>query len=106
MSFPSGHTSTMFATAQSSADFYGWPAGVPLFTLAVYTGVSRIFVNAHHLSDVIFGATLGSVIAHGYSVYHLKNIKTENSKNNTKTLTVYPYYEARNEFGLEILAQF
>jgi len=111
-SFPSGHTSITFAAAQSTTDMYGW-YGLPVFLYAAYTGVSRISVNRHYLSDVLFGATLGSVVAHGYSVYHLKKYRSDIDKKQIsnfgrkqKYARLYPYFETRNNFGLEFIAVF
>jgi hypothetical protein len=60
-SFPSGHTSTMFATATVVQRHFGWKAGVPAFAAAAYVGASRIDANKHYLSDVAFGAALGII---------------------------------------------
>ena len=60
-SFPSGHTSTMFATATVIQRHFGWKAGVPAFAAAAYVGASRIDANKHYLSDVAFGAALGII---------------------------------------------
>jgi membrane-associated phospholipid phosphatase len=60
-SFPSGHTSTMFATATVVQQHFGWKAGVPAFAAAAYVGASRIQANKHYLSDVAFGAALGII---------------------------------------------
>jgi membrane-associated phospholipid phosphatase len=60
-SFPSGHTSTMFATATVVQQHFGWKAGIPAFAAAAYVGASRIDANKHYLSDVAFGAALGII---------------------------------------------
>jgi membrane-associated phospholipid phosphatase len=57
-SFPSGHTSAVFATATVLARRWGWRAGVPAYTVAAFVGASRL-QNVHYLSDVAFGAALG-----------------------------------------------
>lgn len=59
LSFPSGHTSSAFATAGSVAYSYGPWAGVPAFAAASYIGLSRVANNAHWLSDIVAGAGLG-----------------------------------------------
>lgn len=58
-SFPSGHTSSAFATATSLSYAYGWKAGIPAFILASAISASRVNENAHWLSDVTAGAALG-----------------------------------------------
>lgn len=60
-SFPSGHTSSTFATATVLYRQYGWKAGVPGYALAAYVAGSRLSENAHFLSDVLFGAGIGIV---------------------------------------------
>lgn len=58
-SFPSGHTSASFATAMVLQEHYGWKLGLPVFAVAGYTAVSRLTVNKHWASDVMFGAFVG-----------------------------------------------
>lgn len=58
-SFPSGHTSSTFASATMLSRRFGWKVGVPMFGLASYVAASRIVDNSHFLSDVVFGATIG-----------------------------------------------
>jgi membrane-associated phospholipid phosphatase len=60
-SFPSGHTSTMFATATVVQRHFGWKAGVPAYAAAAYVAAGRIQTKRHYLSDVAFGAALGVV---------------------------------------------
>ncbi len=60
-SFPSGHTSSAFATATVLQRHYGWKVGIPAYALAGYVGASRLNANKHYLSDVAFGAALGIV---------------------------------------------
>ncbi len=64
-SFPSGHTSSSFATATVIQRRWGWKAGLPAYLLASYVGVTRLHQN-HYLSDVTFGAGLG--IAAGLAI--------------------------------------
>jgi membrane-associated phospholipid phosphatase len=58
-SFPSGHTSSAFATASVLQGHFGWKAGVPSYALATYVASSRMAHNRHYLSDVVFGAGIG-----------------------------------------------
>jgi hypothetical protein len=60
-SFPSGHTSTTFATATVLQRHLGWRAGIPAYAVASYVAASRIQDKRHFLSDVTFGAALGIV---------------------------------------------
>jgi membrane-associated phospholipid phosphatase len=67
-SFPSGHTSATFATAQVIAEHFGWKAAAPFYALGGYVSVSRLVDNEHWTSDVIFGAALGMVSARAASL--------------------------------------
>ncbi len=60
-SFPSGHTSTMFATATVLQRHFGWKVGAPAYAAAAYVAAGRIQGKRHYLSDVAFGAALGVV---------------------------------------------
>lgn len=61
LSFPSGHTSSAFATATVLQSNYGWKAGAPAYAAAAWIAASRVQMNRHYLSDVIAGATIGIV---------------------------------------------
>ena len=58
-SFPSGHASAAFATAMVLQAHYGWKVGLPFFAAATYTGASRLTIDKHWASDVVFGAVVG-----------------------------------------------
>lgn len=59
LSFPSGHSSSSFATATSLAYSYGYAVGIPAFAAATFVALSRVNENIHWLSDVVAGAALG-----------------------------------------------
>ena len=61
MSFPSAHAATSFAGARAYRRL-GLPA-VPLYALAAAMAASRVVLRVHHLSDVLAGAVLGTLIA-------------------------------------------
>lgn len=61
LSFPSGHTSSAFASATVLQRHFGWKAGLPAYALATYVATSRIEQKRHFLSDVTFGAVIGIV---------------------------------------------
>lgn len=70
-SFPSGHSSTTFATATVLHRHYGLKLALPFYALGVYTAAARIHDRKHWLSDTVMGATVG--IAAGRAVtFHLK----------------------------------
>jgi hypothetical protein len=60
-SFPSGHTSTSFATAAVIHRHFGWKAAIPAYGGAAYVAISRLQENSHYPSDVIVGAAVGLV---------------------------------------------
>jgi membrane-associated phospholipid phosphatase len=64
-SFPSGHTSSAFATATSlSLAYRKWYIIVPSFTWAGTVGYSRMHLGVHYPSDVLAGALIGSGCAY------------------------------------------
>lgn len=59
-SFPSGHATTAFAAAIAFGAL--WPRLRPLlWAYAIVIALSRVFVTAHHPSDVVAGAIAGAV---------------------------------------------
>ena len=60
-SFPSGHTSAIFAVAVILSHYYPKKKYI-FYSLGFLIGFFRIYSGAHYLSDVIFGAFLGWVI--------------------------------------------
>jgi membrane-associated phospholipid phosphatase len=60
-SFPSGHTSSAFATATSlSLAFSKWYVIVPSYGWAATVGYSRMHLGVHYPSDVLAGAVIGA----------------------------------------------
>ncbi len=71
-SFPSGHTTTAFATATVLAlVFKNNKIAIPCLILAALVGYSRIYLAQHFLQDVIMGAILGTFF--GLLSYYLVN---------------------------------
>jgi membrane-associated phospholipid phosphatase len=64
--FPSGHAMATFATAAVLERHLGYRAAWPTLALATYVATSRLHDNVHYLSDVVFGAALGT--AAGWTV--------------------------------------
>jgi membrane-associated phospholipid phosphatase len=60
-SFPSGHSANSFAIATVLTRHYGWRLGMQIFAFAATVPTSRIREGRHHLSDVVAGATLGTI---------------------------------------------
>jgi membrane-associated phospholipid phosphatase len=62
-SFPSGHSAGSFATATVLQRHFGWKVGIPAYAVAGYIAASRLSNSKHYLSDVVFGATVGILVA-------------------------------------------
>ena len=61
-SFPSGHALTIFCVAVIASAVL--PALAPLwFAIALYLAMTRVFLNAHFLSDVLIGSAVGLLTA-------------------------------------------
>ncbi len=67
-SFPSGHAAATFAAATVIERHLGWKKSILGYTIASYVAMSRLHDNRHYLSDVVFGAAVGSIA--GRTVVH------------------------------------
>jgi hypothetical protein len=65
-SFPSGHATSAFAAAAVLERHFGYRASWPAIAGAMYVATSRLVDNRHFLSDVMFGAAVGT--AAGWTV--------------------------------------
>jgi membrane-associated phospholipid phosphatase len=109
LSFPSGHTSVAFMGAEFLAQEYSEKS--PVYTIigysvAVTTGVFRMYNRDHWFSDVVAGAGLGVLSTKAaYLVYpYLRNALTHKGKNGKSTM-VMPTYQNGTP-GLSFAAQF
>ena len=65
-SFPSGHAAATFALAAVLERHLGYRFAWPTVVIASYVATSRLHDNVHYLSDVVFGAAIGT--ATGWTV--------------------------------------
>lgn len=79
LSFPSGHTATVFTAAGVLRKEYGykskWIAAV-IYLPAVITGLTRPLNNRHWLSDVMAGAIIGTMMVE--AGYYLAGLLLKN----------------------------
>ena len=59
-SFPSAHTSIMYANAAFVQRRYGWKFGAPAYVVATYVAWSRVYGKKHDWWDVVAGAAIGA----------------------------------------------
>ncbi len=102
-SFPSGHTSTTFATATALTYSYGWKAAVITYPLAIYTGASRMADDRHWLSDVVAGAYLGFLI--GRASYFAMDYSSEVAGINKSSSHWWPDFYS-NGAGIQMYYSF
>jgi len=68
LSFPSGHATITFATATVIERHLGWRKALFAYFIASYVAASRLHDDEHWLSDVVFGAAVGTIS--GRTVVH------------------------------------
>ena len=79
-SFPSGHAASAFAAAAVLERHLGYRGSWPAMVGATYVATSRLVDGRHFLSDVTFGAALGTAVGwtvvgrHGRKQYALQPI--------------------------------
>ncbi|MES2426713.1 MAG: phosphatase PAP2 family protein [Bacteroidota bacterium] len=97
LSFPSGHTGNAFMGAEFLAQEYSSKSPVYTvigYSLAVTTGVFRMYNRDHWFSDVVAGAGLGIISTKlSYLVYpYIRNALTHTDKKG-HTITFMPTYQ-------------
>jgi membrane-associated phospholipid phosphatase len=60
-SFPSGHAAGAFALATIIERHMRWQMAGVGYAFAAYVAASRLHDNVHYLSDVVFGAAIGTI---------------------------------------------
>lgn len=76
LSYPSGHTSSSFTTADILAQQYGWKIGALAYGAATCVSISRLAEHQHYLSDVVFGAAIGIAAARATGQGHRGDSRT------------------------------
>jgi hypothetical protein len=61
LAFPSGHSAVTFAGATVLERHLGWRRSLLGYAIASYVAASRLHDNRHYLSDVLFGAAVGTI---------------------------------------------
>ena len=77
--FPSGHTAASTAFFATLV-FASWRIGLGLLAVPLLIAFSRMYVAAHHLSDVVCAALIGALVAYlaaHWMQLHLRNSKAE-----------------------------
>jgi hypothetical protein len=110
-SFPSGHTATAFMGAemvwQEYKDSSIWP-GVIGYTVALSTGMYRIYNDRHWVTDVAAGAGIGILstkIAYWVNPFLSKILTKKNKKNQDVALAFVPLISKRQN-GLGVFVRF
>ena len=70
-SFPSGHTCTSYACAYVLTKNFG-KKGALSYVLAFLIAVSRVYIGAHYVSDIIAGMIVGTLVA--FALFKLAEI--------------------------------
>jgi membrane-associated phospholipid phosphatase len=79
-SFPSGHTAASTAFFATLA-FASWRIGAGFLVIPILIAFSRMYVAAHHLSDVVCAAMIGAMAA--YVVVNWKLLRIRKTENGT-----------------------
>ena len=69
-SFPSGHSSISFSSAEFMRKRYGWEYGIPAYAAATFVAYSRVEAREHHPYDVIAGASIGVVSSYIFTRHY------------------------------------
>jgi len=69
-SFPSGHSSISFCSAEFMGKRYGWEYGIPAYAAASFVAYSRVEAREHYPHDVIAGASIGIVSSYIFTRHY------------------------------------
>jgi membrane-associated phospholipid phosphatase len=109
LSFPSGHTSEAFASAELMRMEYQetqpW-LGVAGYAMAVTTGYLRMYNNKHWISDVIAGAGIGIASTRlSYLIYDKVSSHIQNKKKAKSHTLLLPSYQ-NHQLGFNLVKRF
>ena len=109
LSFPSGHTSEAFASAELLRMEYcktqPW-LGVVGYAMAVTTGYLRMYNNKHWVSDVIAGAGIGIASTRlSYFIYDKVSSHIQSKKNKKSHTLILPSYQ-NQQLGFNLVKRF
>ena len=94
-SFPSGHTTTAFASAeflrQEYKDVSPW-YGIAGYAMAATAGTLRVYNNKHWVSDVVAGAGFG-ILSTKIAYWIYPSIKKKLFKNKPMNALMMPYHQ-------------
>jgi membrane-associated phospholipid phosphatase len=98
-SFPSGHTATAFMGAeflrQEYKDVSVW-YGIMGYTVAIGTGLLRMYNKKHWWSDVIAGASIGIISTRlAYWIYPTTQQDFSKNHKNKNKIVLLPYYNGQ-----------
>ncbi len=99
LSFPSGHTTTAFATAEflrkEYKDVSPW-IGIAGYATATFTGALRIYNNRHWFSNVVAGAGFG-ILSTELAYAFLPPIQRKISSISKSNASILPYYNSNGK---------
>jgi membrane-associated phospholipid phosphatase len=98
-SFPSGHSSNAFALATVAAHHYKGKLRLIAYGGATVIAASRLRADAHWLSDVVGGATLGILVGRG--VVWVNNRPVKNGQEARQKMMISPLL-GKDTYGLTI----
>lgn len=108
LSFPSGHTTTAFSSAQflfrEYRDTHFW-LSISGYPIAIFTGVYRALNNKHWVGDIVAGAGFG-ILSTELAYWLYPKLKQWLFKNNNQTaIIIAPFYQD-HALGLGLVKRF
>lgn len=102
-SFPSGHTSTVFAVSGVLHQFYDWKVGAACDAIGLLTALSRVTANKHWFSDTVGGGLLGFSIGRAIARAHLEDLgEIESANDRQAAFTLVPMIDGESlGFGID-----